>query len=377
MEKVLVITSVASMVDQFLISNIRLLQDMNYEVHVACNFEKGNTCSMERIAELKQELAAWNITYYQIDFARNVANLPDNYRAYKQVTQLISGNHYKIIHCHSPIGGFLTRIAGRKARRSGTKIFYTAHGFHFYKGAPLINWLLYYPIEKLCAHFTDVLITINREDYALAKKKLNVKQIEYVPGVGIDLERFRSTVVDRSAKRRELGIPEDAVLLLSVGELNKNKNHETVIRAIAEMDVYYIIAGKGRLENYLQSLIDELSMTDRVKLLGFRRDVAELYKTADQFVFASFREGLPVSVMEAMASGMPVVCSRIRGNKDLISEDAGWLFDPRSVDACRTSIRAALKEDREKTGAHNMQLAQNYGLNTVCRIMKALYCREL
>lgn len=375
MKTVLVITSVASMVDQFFIPTLELFQNMEYEVHVACNFEKGNTCSDERVLELKSKLRARNILYHQIDFARKVSKVSENIRAYKEVFKLVSDHKYDIIHCHSPIGGLITRLAARKARKNGTKVIYTAHGFHFYKGAPLKNWLLYYPAEKLCAHFTDVLITINQEDYALAKRKMKAKRVEYVPGVGIDLTKFGQVAVDKSAKRKELGIPEDSTLLLSVGELNENKNHETVIRAISDMDVYYIIAGRGDLEEQLCLTIKKLGLTNRVKLLGYRKDIVELCKTADVFVFPSFREGLSVSVMEAMASGLPCVVSRIRGNTDLIDENGGALFDPHSVDNCNNAINSVCSLSMTELGSYNREKIKSFELSEVNRQMKELYVK--
>ena len=373
MKKALVITSVASMVDQFLIPHIKLLREMSYEVHVACNFEQGNTCNKEQIAKLKEKLVSIGVTYYQVDFARNVSKIGKNFSAYKQVKKIIYQNKYDIIHCHSPIGGLVTRLAAKNVRKHGTKVFYTAHGFHFYKGAPKKNWLIYYPVEKICSCFTDVLITINQEDYALAQKKMKARRVEYVPGVGIDLEKFSDITVNRAEKRKELGIPENTILLLSVGELNENKNHGTVIRAIADIDVYYIIAGKGGLQEHLQGIIDKFEMTDRVKLLGFRSDVAELYKVADVFVFPSFREGLSVSVMEAMASSLPVVCSRIRGNSDLINEDGGSLFDPYSIEDCRGAIERVLKKNLKCMGNVNLEKSKEFSIENVLKQMKKLY----
>ena len=186
MKTVLVITSVASMVDQFLFPTLELLQSMGCKVHVACNFERGNTCSDEKVLELKSKLEARKIPYYQIGFARDVTKVLDNLRAYKEVCKLLSNQKYDLIHCHSPIGGLITRIACRKTRKHGTKVIYTAHGLHFFKGAPIQNWMLYYPIEKICSRWTDVLITINREDFSFAKRKMKAKKIEYLPGVGID-----------------------------------------------------------------------------------------------------------------------------------------------------------------------------------------------
>lgn len=376
MNKALIVTSVASMVDQFLLPSIALLKDMGYTVEVACNFENGSTCSRERIDDLKNRLDASGVRYYQIDFARSVLHISQHIRAYKQIKAILSGGEYALMHCHSPIGGMLARLACRKARKQGTKVFYTAHGFHFYKGAPLKNWLLYYPVEKYCARLTDVLITINKEDYALAQKKLKAKRVEYVPGVGVDLTKFGQVTVEKAEKRKELGVPEDAILLLSVGELNKNKNHETVIRAVAELpetNVYYFIAGKGDLREHLQSVIDEAGLTERVKLLGYRSDVAELYRVADVYVLPSVREGLNVSVMEAMAGSLPCVVSKIRGNTDLIDENGGALFDPLSVENCKRAIESIFSRKKEDLGRYNREKIEKMSVEEINARLRDFY----
>ena len=289
-----------------------------------------------------------------------------NLAAIKQLRQLVEKNKYDIVHCHTPVAAMCTRLACRKARKNGTKVFYTAHGFHFYKGAPLKNWMLYYPVEKICSHFTDVLITINQEDYVLAQKKMKAKRVEYVPGVGIDLTKFGQAAVDKSAKRKELGIPEEATLLLSVGELNENKNHETVIRAIADMpNVHYVIAGKGSLQEHLQGVIDELNLATRVKLLGYRKDIEELCAAADVYAMPSFREGLSVALMEAMASGLPCVVSKIRGNTDLIDEMGGALFDPHSAEDCQSAIKMLLDLDFAQMGEYNREKIKRFSLDVV------------
>ena len=253
--KVLMLASVASMIDQFNVPNIKLLISLGYKVDVACNFIDGSTCSEAKIAELKNKLKEMDVDCYQIDFARSVKHIWQNIKAYRQVFKLMQSNHYAFIHCHSPIGGVCGRLAGHKTH---TKVIYTAHGFHFYKGAPLLNWLIYYPIEKYLSRYTDVLITINKEDYEIAKNKMHAKKTEYIPGVGIDVEKIQNTKVERNKKRKELGIPQDAFVLISVGELNKNKNHEVVIKALKNIadknNMHYIIAGQGPLYQYLLDL---------------------------------------------------------------------------------------------------------------------------
>ena len=215
MKKMLMLASVVSMIDQFNMSNIDILKKQGYEVHVAANFEYGNTSSKQRVEEFKKELTELNVQYYNIDFSRKITNILANIKAYKQIKDLMLKNKYEFVHCHSPIGGVCGRLAAHSAN---TPVIYTAHGFHFFKRAPLKNWMLYYPVEKLLAHYTDVLITINKEDYARAQN-FKAKKVEYVPGIGVDIKKFSEIIVDKLAKRKELGIPENAFLILSVGEL--------------------------------------------------------------------------------------------------------------------------------------------------------------
>lgn len=269
-----------------------------------------------------------------------------NIKAYWQLKKIIEAGGYDIIHCHTPVAAMLTRFAARCARKKGTKVFYTAHGFHFYKGAPIKNWLLYYPVERFLARWTDVLITINKEDHQRAQG-FKAGKLMYVPGVGIDIAKFSDPISEDERKRvrAEMGVPEDAVLLCSVGELNENKNHSLVIRALAGLEnkkVHYCIAGDGGLYGELARLSQELDVAERVHLLGRRNDVPELYKASDAFCFPSFREGLPVSLMEAMASGIPCIASRIRGSVDLLGENSEMLFDPRSADDCKAKLEAFL-----------------------------------
>lgn len=247
-----------------------------------------------------------------------------NLDAVKEIKRLVEERHYDIVHCHTPIAAMCTRLACRKVRKKGTKVFYTAHGFHFHKGAPLVNWLLFYPVEWLCAFFTDAIVTINREDFQRAKSNLHTKLVEYIPGVGIDVKMYAEAKVDKVEKRNSIGVPEDAFLLLSVGELNENKNHKVVLEALAKANIphiHYAIAGKGDLKDELLSLAESLGLKDRFHLLGQRTDVAELYKIADVDVFPSIREGLGLAAVEGMAAGLPLICSDNRGTRDYATSD--------------------------------------------------------
>ena len=307
-KKILYITTVGGTMS-FFEDMIKQLTDEGYVVDIATN-------------EFNRPVPDFYRTNGYKIFSLSCSRFPlnkGNIKAVKEIREIVSNGNYDIVHCHTPIAGAVTRLACRKFRKNGLKVFYTAHGFHFYKGAPFKNWLIYYPIEKLCSRFTDVLITINHEDYELAKKKMKAKRIEYVPGVGIDVEKFSNAVVDRAAKRSELGIPEDAFLLISVGELNENKNHQVVIRALAQLNnpnIHYMIAGKGPLDEQLKLLSQKLGVENQVHLLGYRNDVAELYKTADVNVFPSIREGLGLAAVEGVAAGLPLICSDNRGTRE-------------------------------------------------------------
>ena len=232
-----VATVVKTHIMQFHIPYLKMFKEMGYETVVAArnDYENPEDCRIPYCDH-----------YVDIPFQREPLRY-ENLRCYKKLKSIMDEGDFSIIHCHTPVGGVVGRLAARKARKKGTRVIYTAHGFHFYKGAPIKNWLLFCPIEKLCSRLTDVLITINKEDYLLAQKKMKAKCVKYVPGVGVDLKKFSTSTVNKAAKRRELGIPEDAVVLLSVGELISRKNHETGIRAIADLDVYYLVAGDGVL----------------------------------------------------------------------------------------------------------------------------------
>lgn len=372
-EKVLIVASVASMIDQFNMPNIRLLQEMGYEVHVACNFEKGNSCSLEKIQTLKKLLENIEVKYYQINFERNILKIFSNFSAYKEVKKILEKNRYRFLHCHSPIGGVIGRIAGYLTQ---TKVIYTAHGFHFFKGAPLLNWLLYYPIEKYLSRYTEILITINKEDYERAKT-FYAKKVEYIPGVGIDVEKIKNIKIDKEQKRKELGLSKDSIVLLSVGELNKNKNHSIVIKALAKLNnpnIHYLICGQGNLKEYLEKLIKKLKLENNVKLLGFRKDIYEIYKISDIFVFPSKREGLSVALMEAIVCELPIICSDIRGNRDIVeNEKNGILIKKEKNYNLKLILNKILKKKKNSIKIFNESIIKKINIKVINKIMRKIY----
>lgn len=378
MKKFLMVATVPSMIGQFNMDNLHLLLELEYEVHVACNFKDTSVWTSERIDLFKKQLSELKIKYIQIEFARTPYDVAELVKSYKQLRGLIVQEQYEALHCHTPVAGMIARLAARGMK---TKVIYTAHGFHFYKGSPLKNWCIYYPVEKICSYMTDVLITINREDFALAKRKMKAKSILYVPGVGVDTKRFDSCITCKNV-RGELGIPEEATMLLSIGELNENKNHESVIRALANMertetgDIYYVIVGKGNLQDKLRQIAVESCLEKNIILTGFRTDVIDFYHSADFFVFPSYREGLSVALMEAMASGLPVAASNIRGNCDLIDPQGGNLFNPYDVSDIEKKLLKLLNLpniELKEMSEHNKEKIKKFSRDIVKKAMTEIY----
>lgn len=380
MKKALVCAHVASMIQQFNMENIRLLQQMGYAVDVVCNLEQPGSITPEKAKEMQVQLTEMGVGVYHMPAPKKVTAIGNIFRSFAIMRRLMREKRYDLAHCHSPIGGAICRAANRFGGGYGkTKMIYTAHGFHFYQGAPRLNWLLYYPVEKMCARWTDVLITINREDAQLAAKKMRAGKTVYVPGVGVDMEKLAAICVNREEKLRELGIGDDAVVILSVGELNGNKNHRVIIEAmaqLAEKNAHYVIAGRGAGGAQLQELARQCGVEDRVHLLGYRTDVPELMAAADLYAFPSYREGLPVSLMEAMAVGKAVVCSRIRGNVDLVEDgEGGFLRESGDVEGFAEAMETVLRDAqlRCRMGTHNRNVMEKFDRKTVEKTMAELY----
>ena len=368
--KLLMITTIAG-TQKFFLPLIRELTDRGVQVDIACS----------RSETLHPDLKEISHAVFDIPFSRSPLSR-GNLTAKKQLKGIVEQGEYDIVHCHTPVAALCTRLACRKSRKKGLKVVYTAHGFHFYKGAPLKNWLIFYPAEWLCSFWTDLLITITSEDFKRAQKKMHAKRTEYLPGVGIDVEKFQNVSIDKSAKRREIGVPANALLLLSVGELNTNKNHSFVIRLLSRSElasVHCAVAGDGEKDAELKSLALESGVKDRVHLLGRRNDVAELLHAADVYLLPSIREGLNVSVMEAMSAGLPVVCNDIRGNDDLIKNgEGGFLCALNDEGAWLNAIcaLAELPEKRGKMGEYNIVASEQYSMGQIIEKTLSLY-REI
>lgn len=358
-----VATVVKTHIMEFHIPYLKMLKDMGIKTAVAARNDYDNPadCSIPYCDE-----------FYDIPFERNPFH-PGNAKAYKALKKVIDEGEYDIIHCHTPVGGMLTRLAAKDARRKGSKVFYTAHGFHFYTGAPLINWIAYYPVERWLAKKTDVLVTIAKEDYQRGQK-FKTGKIVYIPGIGIDIHKFhQDQLEDKAEFKRSLGIPEGVSVLLSVGEINKNKNHQIVIKALPDFpDVWYVICGQGPEVDNCRKLAKQLGVADRVVFPGYRTDVELFYQMADIFVFPSLREGLPVALMEAMASKMICVVSRNRGTDDLL-EDSDLRFDAMNVDELKVKLRLAMTGDFTKEEYRNREHLQQFDISNTLSMVKGYY----
>ena len=315
--KVLLTATVQSHICQFHKPVVEVLHTHGCEVHVAArdNLAEKNGLKLDFVDKI-----------YNVPFSRSPKSL-DNMKAYKVLKEIIQKENYDVIHCNTPMGGIVTRLAARKARKNGTKVYYTAHGFHFYKGAPKKNWIIFYPIEKIFSKITDTVITITNEDYQLARKKFYCN-VEYIHGVGANTKKFHvMSNAERQEIKQKLGISNDEKIILNIGELLPNKNQKTAIIAMKEIikkvpNSRLLIAGNGREKENLEKLICENGLKNHVTMLGYSTQIQKYLNICNVLIACSFREGLPVNLMEAMLCGKPIVASDNRGHRELIKD--GW-----------------------------------------------------
>ena len=364
--KILYLTTISNTVNLFLVPHIKMLIEDGHQVDVAFNIEQ----------EVKPEIYEMGCKIHILPFERSPLNI-GNLKAYKLLKNLIIREKYDLVHTHTPVASAITRIACKNL--DSVKVFYTAHGFHFYKGAPMLNWIVYYPIEKWLSKYTDVLITINKEDFERTKRNFLAKKVEYIPGIGIDLKKYQGAIIDRFAMRNEIGVPQNSYVLLSIGELNNNKNHEVVIRALAsigQLDIHYIICGEGPLEKHLLDLSKKLNVNKRIHLLGFREDIPDICKASDLFMFPSKREGLGLAALEAMATGLPIISSSIHGISDYSKDGiTGFTTNPDNISEFAGHIINLYnnKELSEKMGENNRNIVRKYDIENSLNRMEEIY----
>lgn len=372
------LTTIGGFLRQFEMNDVSIAQELGYEVHYATNFHNP-------VYEVGwEELREHNITLHQIDIQKSPLRVGKNFKAWRQLRKIVKEEGIDIIHCHNPMGGVLGRLAdiGMREKRP---VIYTAHGFHFYSGAPLLNWLLYYPVEKILARRTDALITINDEDYKRAGKfRLRPGGIvSKIPGVGIDTEKFGGRSGERACVRKELGISEHDFFLLSVGELNANKNHQIVLRAVAclqDKRIHYGICGRGKEKEKLQRLAAKLGIKEQVSFYGFRKDIPRMLAAADCFVFPSKREGLGIAAIEAMAAGVPMITSDCRGTREYMEDGINGFVCKRGIEeeytAAIHSMHLLWKKRKEFAQACR-EKARGFDIRVTDGIMRQVYAELL
>lgn len=371
MKKVLLVATVQSHIGQFHRPLAEVLHNHGYEVHVAAHDN----------LYLKNGL--------KLDFADKVFDVPfsrspkskDNIEAYKRLKQILDNDHYEVVHCNTPMGGFVTRLAARNARKKGTKVFYTAHGFHFYDGAPKKNWLIYYPIERFFSRMTDTLITITREDYKLASEKFHC-HIEHMHGVGVDGKRyFKASAEEKMAMRKKMGYSVTQKLILCIGELNQNKNQTMAIKAMHKVveqfpDALLILAGNGPREEFLKEFIRQEGLEKNIQMIGYVTNLQDYQHIVDVQVCCSKREGLPLNVVESMLSGNPVVASFNRGHRELIENGkTGYIVAVDDSEKMAEKVLVMLQDEKQKQyiETNAMMFAQQYTFDNVKKELKAIY----
>ena len=384
MKKILIITTVSGFLYKFEMENVRILQELGYEVHYAAN---------EHVPAYiydKEELTKRGIVFHHVDIYQSPYERKRNKLALRTLKEIVEREGINYIHCHTPVGGMLGRQLGRDYKKTGLKVVYTTHGFHFYAGAPIINKILYYNAEKIFAKWTDVLITINSEDYVSARK-FRLKpggQVFKIPGVGLDLEAFKPlSSEERCLCRKKIGLSEDTFFLLSVGEFSKNKNHSSVIKMLSDMKkdgedlshIHYGICGDGYYRKDLEEQIIKEGLEKIVTLYGYQTPIQSFLGAADALIFPSRREGLGMAALEALAMGVPVIAADNRGTREyMIHEENGYICPWNDVEGYRKNLKRIMEltdSELEAMKFFCVKSVERFDKKYVSLIMRGIYER--
>lgn len=369
MKKVLFVATITKHITAFHLPYLKLFKDNGYEVHVATDDDV--------------EIPYCDV-HHKISIKRSPFKI-SNIKAIKELKKICNEEKFDIIHCHTPMGSVVARLAAKEARKNGTRVIYTAHGYHFFKGAPLKNWLFFYPVEKYLAKYTDTQITITKEDYELAKKKFKIKDLHLVHGVGLNETKFNIEISDEEKKesRKKLEIEDDSTIFTYVAELNKNKNQQLLMRTMENLKnngnkVTLLLIGRGTYEKKLSKLIKKLKLEKEVKILGYRDDIVKLLSITDIYLASSLREGLPVNVMEAMYMKLPIIAVDNRGHRELVQHNENGFIVPQNdvTENNMYNYTSLLIKDinlREKFGKKSKEEIKKYALENVLEDMKKIY----
>lgn len=366
-KKILMISTTDNMIWQFMIPHIKHLQELGNQVEIVCS-KTGFWFD-----ELKDK---YNFITHDINFARNPLN-PKNLSGYKKLVKLQKENNYDLIYCQQPVGGLMGRLLGKKFK---LPVIYTAHGFHFFKGCPLKNKLIYKPVEKYLSKYTTALITINEEDF-ISAKKLKAKNVYKINGIGIDTTKLKNERFDTEKFKQELGLSSSDKVVLTISEINQNKNYITMLKTIKDLvshdkSIKFVSCGTGIWENKIKSYAKELGIENNCLFLGYRKDIDKILQITDIFLHASFREGLTLSVLEAMSYGVPCVVSNVRGNRDLIiNEKGGFVVSPEDYRGFSNKIQQLLSDPilRKSYGSFNKQESEKYKVENVKKELEKIY----
>ncbi|WP_323616834.1 glycosyltransferase [Erysipelothrix rhusiopathiae] len=373
MDKYLIVTTVGITIKTFLIAHIEYLLNHGYSVELASNFEGMNDRDFNLIKNTGAKM-------HQIDFTRSAKSIGNHFKSYKQISTLINSENYSKIFVHTPIAAFLTR---RAARNSSAEVTYFAHGLQFYKGASKLSWLIFGTMEKRALKWTDNLVTINQEDYDyFSGVKPDCVMLYKIPGIGINESFMQKLKDNRDSLDQSFGIQSDDFLVLSIGELNENKNHILALNAMKILisnnnKIKYIILGTGdRLSSY-EAFIKVNQLGNNIFFGGYQGNVVPFLERTDLFLSCSYREGLPVSVLEAMSSKKPVLVSNIRGHVDLIKNDK-FLYDIKTIspEILAEHIESLINDSHEleAEGIKNYKRSSEYQLSNVLKALNKVYC---
>lgn len=375
-QKILILATTASMIQQFNMHNIRILQSLGGEVHIGTNFNTPGTITKQISRKLILTLKKQGVVCHQVDFMRGIGTPRNNKTALNQVCKIIKNEGITGIHAHSPLGGIIGR---RAAHKMHVKVIYTAHGLQFFKGGPLKDWIVFFPVEWFYAHWTDALITINTDDFYVSKY-LPAKRKYMIHGVGIDKVVLSDTERKKARyrMRKKLGVQQNDYLIISVGELSKRKNHESVLKAIAKLHnprIKYVIAGIGPEKDKLLDLSKKIGLEKNFRLLGYLNNLDDLYYAADLNVFVSKREGLGLGGLDGVAHGTYIIGTKNTGMSDyIVNPKIGMLMDsPTDINELAKKISVAYKEKRKML---DFSIVKKFEHENVDKEMKKIYKKE-
>lgn len=368
MRKILYITTVSRTINAFLIPHIQMLRRQGHIVDCACSIDK----------PIDEALTNDGVKIYEIPFNRNPLHL-GNLKAFNKIIKIQEENNYDIVHVHTPVASVYGRLL--KIKFPNLKTIYTVHGFHFHKGAPILNWAIYYPIEKVMANFTDTIITMNSEDYERSRK-FKVKKFYKVNGVGVDLSKYSLERYNKSEIRRNLNINDEDFVILMIAEINKNKNHKQMVDAIEILknkgieNIKVICAGDGVMLEDIREYIIQKNLENNIFMLGFRNDVEKLIASCDIGILMSYREGLPRNIMELMAFNKPVIGTDIRGIRDIIEDGVNGYLVPVKDSKYTASKIEVLYNNKDillEMSYNASRIIKDYSVDRVINQLKTFY----